>query len=55
MFLNILWKITKRWNILKINGKIFDNKLYVFEIYLNKQQIWLENYYSILKILKPNN
>lgn len=30
-----------------------DNKLYVYQIYFNKNHIWLENYYKLLK--KINN
>lgn len=37
---------------LKNKGTLFDNKTYIYELYLNKKHIWLENYFEVLDILK---
>ena len=36
---------------LKNKGMVFDNKTYIYELYLNKKHIWLENYFKVLNIL----
>lgn len=54
MFINISWKIKSQLIILIKHGKTFNNKLYTYEIYLNKHHIWLENYFNVLNVLKAS-